>query len=114
MTDTDLDSVIAAINAAAFRIDNATKCPHCNGEVSLSDDHGRRIIHSLANSGFGADWDAEDVVDLVRHVVAEGGSVRWIRGFDNHDLRVRVAATDKVPRQSVYMFQVPAPEGARS
>lgn len=74
---------IEAVKAQAF--DAGQECPTCHGEGVVFP--GRRIVHCQAGA-FGADWDEDAVVGLIR----DADEVRWTnRGLlGDHQLSVRV------------------------
>lgn len=91
----DREQVVAAVEAVAF--DEGKECEHCDGTGRTKG--GRRVVHSYRGP-FGADWDAEGVIELVR----ASRHVRWGSGFNGHDLAVLEDNGKWV------LFQVPHPQ----
>jgi hypothetical protein len=95
ITDPDRDEVVRRVEAAAWN--EGKDCAHCGGSGRM--EGGRRLVHSTLGA-FGADWDAEAIIELVR----SSRGVRWGGGFMGHDLAVLNEDGKWV------LFQVPHPD----
>ena len=82
--------------ALASATEEGVDCAHCDGTGTMPG--GRRLVHSLSPSGFGADWDVESLhaaIDVAKYV-------QWVPNATSHALVVDVDG-------KAYRFEVPRP-----
>ncbi|MFD0856651.1 hypothetical protein ACFQ07_30750 [Actinomadura adrarensis] len=86
-----IDSIAAAVTAAAFEVTDPD-----------SSDHGRKLVHCFIGT-IGADWDLDSVLDLLR---SPGAKAQWSSHALARDHGLQVVAPDG----RVRYFQVQRPE----
>lgn len=75
-TRTELTKEQALARLEPFQ-EEVDPCGHGHVEHTAADHLGRRLIHSVSPHGFGADWDAEGVIEFIEaaeRIVDVGGS----------------------------------------